>query len=430
MELAPDRTPGERPCRPRRALGALPGVLRAPLLALFLALFLALLPALLLPLGPAGGPAAAAPAAAHPPKPSANAHFNDPLGSPAAQRRLLSQIINAVRRAPSGSVLRMAVFSFGDPETADAVVAAHRRGVHVRIVFAGDHANPAMSRIMKELGHNRDARSFAIECHASCRGSRGQMHAKYFSFRRTGRRQFVTMVGSVNVTRHNAERQWADLYTVNNDRAYYRAYLHWFKQLRADVPLDDPYVTRTVGSNRILFTPLQLSRDRPDPVVRALDTVTCQVTRGEFDPEARHPHRVVDTRVLIAAYAWNGQRGKDVARKVADMDEAGCRVKVFFGIGLGGAVRSILANHGVALRHSAVPDVTTHEKLMVVHGAVGDSPRTTRAWTGSHNWSSRALRRDDVIVRIGDEEVADAYRVGFDRMWALGIPLEGASGRR
>jgi phosphatidylserine/phosphatidylglycerophosphate/cardiolipin synthase-like enzyme len=369
-------------------------------------------------------------AAPHPPEPTASAHFNDPLGSSADQRRLLAQIIRAVNRSPAGSTLRMAVFSFGDPETADAVIAAHRRGVHVKIVFAGNHTYPAMARIRNALGTDRHAGSFALQCEASCRGTKGQMHAKYFSFRRSGDRQWVTMVGSVNVTRHNAEQQYSDLYTVADDRAYYRAYLHWFRQLRDDVPLESPYVRKRVGTNLIEFTPVTISADQPDPVVQALDGVVCEVERGQFDPQAKNPDHVVATRVRIGAYAWNGERGKDVAWKVARMQGAGCRVKVFAGTGFGGAVRSILVNHGVALRHSGADKVTTHEKLMVVRGAVGKDPRTTWAWTGSHNWSSRALARDDLIVRISDEHVARDYQRGFDRMWAQGTPIEGASARR
>ncbi len=372
-----------------------------------------------------GSAAAAAPKR----QPTANVHFNDPLGSSAEQRRLLTQLIGAVKRAPARSTLRMAVFSFGDPETADAVIAAYRRGVRVKIVFAGNHTYPAMARIMKVVGSDTSARSFAVQCDASCRGSRGQMHAKYFSFGHTGDRRWVTMVGSVNVTRHNAEQQWADLYTVADDRAYYRAYLHWFKQLKQDQPLDEPYTRKSVPGNQIDFTPLTVSATRPDPVLRALDNVRCEVTKGDIDPDAKHPDRVVATRLLIGAYAWNGDRGKRIAWKVAHMQAAGCRTKVFFGDGIGGAVRSILAHHGVALRESARRKVTTHEKLMIVHGAVGDHARTTWAWTGSHNWSSRALRRDDLIVRVTDEQVALDYRSGFLRMWDRGkVVSDGSAG--
>ncbi len=40
--------------------------------------------------------------------------------------------------------------------------------------------------------------------------------------------------------------------------------------------------------------------------------------------------------------------------------------------------------------------------------------------TGSQNWSSRALPRDDVILQIDEESTGAAYVAAFDRMWRIG----------
>ena len=348
--------------------------------------------------------------------PVSGASFNNPLGSSTKQRRLLTQLIRAVNHTPPGAIIRMAVFSFADPQTADALIAAHRRGVQVRLIVSGNHEYPAMVRVRKAFGSDPGARSFTVYCSSSCRGSAGQMHAKYFSFGRTGTARWVTMVGSVNVTRNNAENQWSDLYTVADDRAYFRAYLRWFKQLKLDAALEDPYVVKTVGSHEIHFTPVGLEQ-HPDPVLEALEPIACETRQGDLDPDSTEPDAVVATSVMISAYAWNGERGKRVARRVAQLVDAGCRVRVFYGTGTGGAVRAILTNNGARMRSSSSNGVTTHEKLMVVSGAYDGQLQTTRAWTGSHNWSSRALRRDDLIVQIGDESVAEEYAAGFRRMW-------------
>ena len=57
---------------------------------------------------------------------------------------------------------------------------------------------------------------------------------------------------------------------------------------------------------------------------------------------------------------------------------------------------------------------------MVVNGNFGRDASTLRVWTGSHNWSSRAMGRDDLIVRIDDEAVGRQYARGFWRMWQRG----------
>lgn len=382
------------------------------------ALFLALaLPVSLTPVAVgAASPASEERAAGRQYAPVTGARFNNPLGSPAKQRRLLTQLIRAVDHSPPGAIIRMAVFSFADPATADALIAAHRRGVQVRLIVSGNHEYPAMVRVRKVLGSDPDARSFTVYCSSSCRGSAGQMHAKYFSFGRTGAARWVTMVGSVNVTRNNAENQWSDLYTVADDRGYFRAYLRWFKQLKQDTPREDPYVVKRAGSNEIHFTPVAL-KQHPDPVLEALEPVVCETRQGDLDPDSPKPDAIVATSVMISAYAWNGERGKRVARKVARLVDAGCVVRVFYGTGTGGAVRAILTNNGARMRTSRDSGVTTHEKLMVISGAYGDQLQTTRAWTGSHNWSSRALRRDDLIVRIDEESLAEQYAAGFGRMW-------------
>ena len=138
---------------------------------------------------------------------------------------------------------------------------------------------------------------------------------------------------------------------------------------------------------------------------------------GEIDPDAEKPDDIVPTNVYINAHAWNEERGKQLAWRVVSLNNAGCRVKVFYGVGLGAAVRSILENNGVELRKGTHQGVRTHQKVMVVEGGYDGDPSTVRAWTGSHNWSDRALRRDDLIVEVQDEDEARQYAEWFEYMW-------------
>lgn len=358
-----------------------------------------------------------APAPAYTPR--TGARFNNPLGDATAKRRLLQQIISTVDSAPARSSVRMAVYSFADPATADALLRAYRRGVKVKLVFSSTHVYAAMTRLQQAIGKNPHADSFVVFCDASCRGERGEMHAKYFAFNRAGSARWITMVGSVNVTRFNADEQWSDLYTVTDDKAYFLAYRPWFTQLKYDVPVADPYVTRISGQTDVDITPLDLGTT-PDPVLAALDKVQCDVAMSAIDPAATHPDTMVHTKVLIAAHAWNGERGKRVAREVAGLNRSGCRVKVFYGVGMGGAVNAILRDGGVTRRNGTHRGVHTHEKMMIVDGGFDGVPSTVRAWTGSHNWSDRALARDDLFVQINDEAIAQHYGEQFMHMWEQG----------
>ena len=379
----------------------------------------ALLTALALVPGATASPATSSPGAA--PRlgsyvPPAGPNFNNPIGTPTQQRKLLQQVIRTTNSAPAGSTIRMAVFSFGDVQTADALLAAYHRGVNVKLVFAGENVYPAMSRLRDGIGTDTAKSSFVVICQDSCRGEAGQMHAKYFSFTRAGAARWITMVGSVNLTEHNAQDQWNDLYTRVDDRPYFRAYGHWFGQLKNDEPVAKEYLHKATATTDIRFTPVDLTVDT-DPIADALDKVRCQVTMGEIDPDSPTPDKIVKTNVYISTHAWNEERGKRIAWQVVALRADRCQVKVFYGTGMGAAVKSILKNNGVRMRKGHNQGIRTHEKVMMVDGGFADDPDTVRAWTGSQNWSDRAANRDDLIVQINDEAEAQQYVDRFLWMW-------------
>ncbi|MEP9364253.1 phospholipase D-like domain-containing protein [Nocardioides sp. CN2-186] len=349
-------------------------------------------------------------------KPHAGPVFNRPIGDSVQQRRLLDRVISATDHATPGSTIRMAVFSFGDPETADALLAAYRRGVKVKLVFSGSNDYPAMKRLQAGIGDDITKSSFVVFCERSCRGTRGEMHAKYFAFSHTGAARWVTMVGSVNLTQYNAQKQWADLYVKVDDRPYWKAYRHWFAQLKRDEPVDPTFVRHHVGDTEIEMTPTDTGIET-DPVADALGKIRCEVPMGEIDPDSETPDDVVRTRLDISAHAWNEDRGKTLAWQVVRLDQAGCQVRVFYGVGMGAAVKSILANNGVEISNGTHKGIYTHQKMMIVSGGYDGLPSTVRAWTGSHNWSNLALGRDDLIVTVEDQADAQEYADRFNWMW-------------
>jgi PLD-like domain len=352
--------------------------------------------------------------------PTTGAKFNNPLGDVAAQRRLFTHIVRTVNSVPAGQTIRFAVFSFADKQVADALLAAYHRGVHVKLIFSSREIYAPMTRLRSVFGRDPDARSFAVFCQASCRGTEGEMHAKYFSFSGVGGgHRYVTMVGSNNLTRHNAEDQWSDLYTVAGDAAYFNAYVGWFTQMKYDKPIDSPYVHRFVSQDQVMLTPVDFAV-QPDPIRTALGKVACETAKGLIDPDAADPDRIIRTKIFIAAHAWNGERGKLVARDVAALARAGCKVRLFYGVGTGPAVRTIVESAGAALTNGTHRGKYTHQKMMVIWGNYAGHVDTVRVWTGSHNWSDRAQGRDDVIVQIKRPEIGAAYIAGFKWMWLHG----------
>ncbi len=351
--------------------------------------------------------------------PVTGATFNDPTGGVWARGRIINHIIKTINSAPPHSVIKMAVFSFAHPDVADALVAAYQRGVRLKLVFAGENIYSPMRRLQGILGADVSRPSYAVICANSCRGVKGQMHAKYFSFKKAGTAQYITMVGSVNLTRYNADRQWNDLYTSVGDKVFYTAFARWFDQLKNDVPVDPSYMMRATPTAEIQFTPMD-PLVTPDPIMNILSRVRCLVPSEEIDPYTPTPGVMVPTQILISAHAWNDVRGRTLAIKVAELATAGCAVRVVLGVGYGPFVRSILESALIPVSTGTHPGIRTHQKLLIVSGGFDADPQTTRVVTGSSNWSDVALTRDDMVVTISDEAIGAQYVAGFENLWLRG----------
>lgn len=356
--------------------------------------------------------------------PATGAVFNRPVGTAAEQRAILAYINRAVDATPRGATIRFAVFSFADKPTASRLIDAHNRGVKVQLIFNGHAGYKQEERLRKALGTNRNKRSFAYYCDRSCRGATGQMHQKTFLFSKVGSAERVVMVGSNNMTRNNVVNQWSDLYTVVDDPALYWTYDGMFEQLRADRPLSRPYIDSTVNEYGPTFFPHPGSSQYDDPVYDALESIECL---GAAEGSGTESGEDVDgdgtldrvTKVRIAQHAWNGMRARYLVQKVADLHRSGCDVKVMLGVGAGKVVKTVLANQGVPTNYGSTSK-KTHQKLMFVDGVFDGDPAATLVWTGSHNWSDKALKRDDVFMRIDSAEALAQYDANFEDMWANG----------
>ena len=80
------------------------------------------------------------------------------------------------------------------------------------------------------------------------------------------------MVGSNNMTSHNAERQWSDLITLTNNRPMFTTFRNWFGQLKWDRPVAQPRIAKLAGDNLALITPQDWEKDG-DPALKALAPV-------------------------------------------------------------------------------------------------------------------------------------------------------------
>jgi len=337
--------------------------------------------------------------------------FNDPTGSRGQQYALVRRLDETIRSARPGATVRLAAYSFAMPSTARALLLAHERGAHVQVVV-DDHSSHwgAVRRLRGALGDDTSAPSFVQSCRLSCRGGRGNQHAKYLTVSASGRGDDLVMLGSMNLTHYSAQRQWNDLYWVT-DPAVHAQFVEMFTSMAQDRPQRRLVLSETRSGFQTDVSPSsEVAGD--DPLRERLRQVRCTGAAPGTGIDGR-------TVVRIAMHAWNGLRGVALAQQVAVLGQAGCDIEVLYGTGMGRVVANTLRRGGVPVRDSLHDGRRVHHKVMLLCGRYGGQRDVGFVWTGSHSWSERSLRNDEVMLRVAGRPVVEAYLANFRRIWAL-----------
>ena len=347
--------------------------------------------------------------------PDDGAVFNDPWGGTAAKNRLLSKLTNAVNHTPKGATIRIAAYSNDRKDVTDALIKAHRRGVHVQMLLNDNWTSYQTKRLQRVLGTDVGKQHFLRICKASCRGKRGNLHSKFYLFTKTGTAENVVMFGSVNLTGYGAKTQWNDLYSTKNRKALHGFLRDVFDQMKRDRAVAHPFIHKAVGDFDLNVYPRYDTTKSDDPVMKRLNRVRCKGVTNGSGINGR-------TMIRVNMYGWNGTRGVYLARKVADLSRNGCNVAVLQSAG-GGKVVRILKAGGVKVKSPSYDrnnngeiDVFTHAKYMILGGRWSGG-QGWHVWTGSQNWSDRSLNGDELTVHIPRRGAFWDYRRNFDHIW-------------
>ncbi|MGA9749710.1 MAG: phospholipase D-like domain-containing protein [Nocardioides sp.] len=338
--------------------------------------------------------------------------FNDPSGDRREQFSLVRRIDRAIDGAAADATVRLAAYSFAMPSTARALLRAHARGAAVRVVVDDHSAHwGAVKQLRAVLGTDTSTDSFVKVCRFSCRGGRGNQHAKFvtISSGTWGQRlDHLVMVGSLNLTNYSSQRQWNDLY-VASDRGAHDQLAEIFARLADDEPQSRLRLGETTKGFATDLAPYSAD-DPTDTLARILSRARCRGASLVSGDDGR-------TVIRIAMHAWNGERGIDLARQVAGLHRRGCAVKVLYGVGMGRAVATTLREAGVPLRDSNNAGRRVHHKVLLVSGVLGRQVDANYVWTGSHNWSDRSLRNDEILFRVSGRHLVQSYLANFRTMW-------------
>ncbi|MFW6720105.1 phospholipase D-like domain-containing protein [Streptomyces sp. MAR4 CNY-716] len=384
--------------------------------------------------GPAQPAAAARSALA---KPVVNGPvFNDPLGSAAQRSAVFTQLIALIDATPAGQTIRASVFELEDAAVADALIAAHGRGVAVKLIVddnTRDKGSAAWTSLRGALGTDDTKTSWIVVCDdrfetpGQDNVQRGCLptpppgpaynHNKFFVFSRVGpfddgtSYDKVVFQSSSNLNDWYKNESYNDAVTFTDATVHdgYAKFHEDQRRLRHSATGDNTYYwsTPTGSRYRAFFFPRgdsNYGNPASDTIVNTLDEVACAYTGTDGK---RH-----QTDIRVAMFQFLGSR-KQVAQKLAQKRAQGCWVDVVYSEG-DATVEGILDGAGIQRQYCNFNngpgiDVRTHTKFWLLDGDYNGSI-TPRVYTGSHNWTGSGLRSaDEAMVRITSADYHAKY---------------------
>ena len=228
---------------------------------------------------------------------------------------------------------------------------------------------------------------------------------------------------SGNLTGHDLGSYWNDAMVVTGNSALHQAYADYFEDLRATgsgetAPVADYPVDTQAGVAKLYLFP----RATTDPVVNILNTVDDPVGTNAVCHGNSAGFGTSDGRTVIRIAMHHITR-LEVAKKLWELDNAGCYVDVVYSLldeMYSGEVVAQLAAptaYGGVARHRLNVDLdgtSSHTKYLLVEGTYQGAADRKIVWTGSHTYTKSALvGNDEALLKYDDPAVHDAYRLNF-----------------
>ncbi|MET0233243.1 MAG: phospholipase D-like domain-containing protein, partial [Kibdelosporangium sp.] len=336
---------------------------------------------------------------------ASGAIFNDPT-VPAKQRAIVDHDRALINGAAAGSIIRMAMFHFNDSGVAADLVAAHNRGVDVRVVLDYSDSNTGPSVTLKNaLG----SKVTVCTQDAACIGNLNTpiMHNKFFLFSNTSGSTNVVVQQSSNLNSGNYTALWNNAVTLVGNTGLYNAYLSYFNDLVAKVKNRDYYRTASGGNAKVYYFPRAGNDESSDTIYNMLnENVTCEGNTSTGTETGR-------TMIRIAMWYFSRD---DIARKLRELADKKCWVEVVYTT-LDAGSKGHLSGHDRIVLYQIDGTYEVHSKYMLIEGTYAGKKDTKWVMTGSHNYTNAALREnDETLLRLESAAIHDQYRSNF---WAL-----------
>ncbi len=346
--------------------------------------------------------------------------FQDPGPVPGQDLRLENHAISLVNATPSGETLTFALRDFNRAPVADALIAAHVRGVDVHgVVDGGERFQAEVQRLLAALGPDR-----LVVCgtptfeFSSCIANRTRppdppeslQHNKFMTFSKLeDGRENVVLQTSKNWLAPTQVNYYNDMVEITGDVALYQGYVDYLFDMKAQLRTDnryDEHIVKGDGERNIMY-PSPRAQENPrvdDTIVDRMDEIDCSDGGS----------------IRAANMAFRSARGV-IMDKLIELQREGCDIDLVFSTADGDIVAGLVANrvpiHPFILRgiSGTRPQVLVHTKFWLVDAKSTETgERQKIVYAGSSNWRSDQQYSDDLLLRILDDEVYADYSGYWD----------------
>jgi len=335
-------------------------------------------------------------------------YFQDPGPNGTQDLSLENHAIALIDATPPGAHITFAFRDFNRATVANALVAAHERGVFVDgVIDGGERTRLVVRNLVAAIGSSRvvicGTPSFTYNSCISdaLLGSASLQHNKFITFSALNDgREHVVLQTSKNFFSPSQLSYYNDMVEIAGDIPLYDTYVDYLFDLKAQERTDDyDRVAPREGDNTAFISPrAQPDPDTEDTIVEQLDEIDCAGAG----------------RIRVAQLAFRSERAA-IMRKLIKLRRAGCDIEVIVsnadGDIIAGLAAAAIPVHPYVLRSTPTrPQVLVHDKFWLVDAwstRLGTRARITYA--GSSNWRFDEQKSDDLLLRIRNDDVFTAY---------------------
>jgi len=341
--------------------------------------------------------------------------FQDPGEVPGTDLSLEAYAIGLIAATPAGEHIGFAFRDFNRRPVADALIAAHRRGVLVDgVIDGGERIRPIVPELQAAIGAERvvlcGSPSFAFNSCITNVDPPSLQHNKFLTFSRLADgREDVVLQTSMNFLQPSQLSYYNDMVEIAGDHRLYDGYVEFLMDMKAQVRTDDRYAIRwgDDGRNTMFPSPRRQSdRGSDDTIVDRMDEIDC--SQGGT--------------IRAANMAFRSER-MVILDKLVDLQRAGCDVDVVLSNADGDIMTGLLLAgipvHPFFLREltNVRPQVIVHDKFWLVDARSTETGRRTKlTYAGSSNWRGDQQRSDDLLLRIADDGVYAEYLAYWEKL--------------